>query len=124
MTFCKRSLILKKYFVKIIFFLPTDPTLIDMGRWRGNTQYFKSGLIMLSRYKQSIFNACTYKHLLIIYNKIRCYWKITVTAEMCYVHKLVYTSVYGRDYLPVHSLSFMTFQFPFYFCKSEFDVRF
>ena len=31
---------------------------------------------------------------------------------------------YGRDEPPVHSLCFMTFQFPFYFCDSEFDVRF
>jgi len=28
-----------------IFFLPTDLTLIGMGRWRGNKQYFKSGFI-------------------------------------------------------------------------------
>jgi len=27
-----------------ICFLPTDPTVIGMGRWRGNTHYFKSGL--------------------------------------------------------------------------------
>ena len=36
----------------------------------------------------------------------------------------LYIVCYGKDYPPVHSLCFMTFQFPFNFCDSEFDVRF
>ena len=29
-----------------IFFVPTDPTLFGISRWRGNKQYFKCGLII------------------------------------------------------------------------------